>query len=61
MNTMVLPVDAIHHALAAEDFERAADLVELTLANPNPELPIHHSHWLDAGVTRAADPRQAGA
>ena len=25
-----LPADAIHHALAAEDFERAADLVELT-------------------------------
>ena len=24
------PADAIHHALAAEDFERAADLVELT-------------------------------
>jgi LuxR family maltose regulon positive regulatory protein len=39
-----LPADAIHHALAAGDFERAARLIEL--ANPDMDVNIHPAAWL---------------
>ncbi len=38
------PVDAIHHALAAADFERVANLAELA------SLAMHRSHFLSAAL-----------
>ena len=54
--------EAIHHALAAEDFERAATLVELAV----PEMRRNRqgatvTTWLAKGATRRAGPLQAGA
>ena len=58
-----LPPDAIRHALAAEDFERAATLVELAVPEMRRNRQGSHGHgaWLAKGAARRAGPLQAGA
>ena len=56
-----LPADAIRHALAAEDFERAADLVELAWPAMDWEFSVNRLAWLGEGAARRAGPRQACA
>ena len=53
--------DAIRHALAAEDFARAADLVELVMSSHEPQSTVCHVAGLAKGTTRRAGPRQARA
>ena len=55
------PADAIRHALAAEDFERAAGLVELAWPDNGQEFPVRHLAWLGEGAARRTGPRQACA
>ena len=56
-----LPSDAIRHALAAEDFERAADLIELAWPDSGGKFPVHHVAWLGEGAAGRAGPRPACA
>ena len=53
--------DAIRHALAAEDFERAADLIELAVPAMRRSQTGSHVAWLAKGAPRRAGPLQAGA
>ena len=55
--------DAIRHALAAEDFERAATLIELAVPEMRRNQTGSHGHgaWLAKGAARRAGSLQAGA
>ena len=53
--------DAIRHALAAEDFERAADLVELAVPAMRRSQTGSHVAWLAQGAPRRTAPLQARA
>ena len=46
------PSDAIRHALAAEDFERAAGLVELAWPAMDESFQLRHLAWLGEGAAR---------
>ena len=52
---------AIGHALAAGDFERAADLVELAIPAMAQDQAGGHGAWLARGAPRRSGPRQARA
>ena len=52
------PSEAIRHALAAGDFERAADLVELAVPGAAPEPAGGHAARLARGAPRRAAPRR---
>ncbi len=54
-----LPADAIRHALAAQDFARAAGLVELAWPAMDGSLQIRHVAGLGAGAARRVGARQA--
>ena len=56
-----LPSDAIRHALAAKDFERAAGLIELAWSAMDINYAIRHVAWLGKSTARRADPRPACA
>ena len=53
--------DAIRHALCAEDFEWAADLIELAGPMVEDELPGRHVAQVGEGAAGRADPRPARA
>ena len=53
--------EAIRHALAGEDFERAADLVELAIPATAPGPAGGHAARLARGAARRAGPGQARA
>ena len=53
--------EAIRHALAAQDFERAADLVELAIPAMRRSRQEAALAWLARGASRRADPGQARA
>ena len=55
------PSEAIRHALAAEDFERAADLVERAVPAMRQEPTGGHAARLAQGAARRAGRRQARA
>ena len=55
------PSVAIGHALAAGDFERAADLVELAIPAMRQDQAGGHAAGLARGATRRGGPDQAGA
>ena len=45
-----LDMEAIHHALAAEDFERAASLIELSWRGNGQKFAVRHMAWLGQGA-----------
>ena len=55
------PSEAIRHALAAKDFERAADLVELAIPAMRRSRQRGRGAWLAEGASRGGRPGQAGA
>ena len=55
------PSEAIRHALAAGDFERAADLVELAIPAMRRTRQEAAVAWLAQGAARRVDPGQARA
>ena len=55
------PSEAIRHALAAEDFERAADLVELAIPAMRRSRQEAAVRRLDRGAARRGGPGQARA
>ena len=56
-----LPADAIRHALAAKDFERAADLIELAVPAMRRSQTGGHAAGLAQGAPRRAVPLQTRA
>ena len=55
------PAEAIRHALAAEDFERAADLVEQAIPAHAQDQAGVRGAWLAQRASRRRGPRQARA